>query len=797
VVRGNGAVVVLEGEAGIGKTSLAEAATAMAGAQGWRAVWSRCADDAGVPALWPWTQVLDRLDAGALATPSGSDPDQSTFALFQDLRHRLAVACAQAPLLIVLDDVQAADTTSLQLLSLLARHLDGMRLLVVATVRTVGEQLGVAVVECLTALAREPRAQRLHLVGLGEGDVRELISLRLGDGGRDGLAREVHARTEGNPFFVVELVELLRSEDRLSGAGPTLPPSVRDVLDRRLDRLPADTIDLLRLAAVAGRDVDLALLEAAGDMNAEQVITLLEPAVAARVLLEDTISWQWRFSHALVQETLVAGTGRLPAARLHAQVARALETRNGAGPADVERLAHHYFHAVPVTGTEPARRCATAAAEAARGRLAHTEAAAHTRRALSLLGAGGDAAERHDLLVALGDDLLRSGRLQEAQDVVAEALAVGRALGDQERLAEAASVWGGVTLWNWRPYGVVDSELVTLLESLASRAGDEDPALRARLLGTLGVELAYSDRRAEGVGYAVRAVELARELGDPALLGRTLNNYGLVAWGSSDRVPRRMAAADEAIALAGRGLPVRTEFFARLHRGPLRLHLGDADGFAADLAAATRLGARLTGPEVRPHLLYQETGRAMLFGRWAEAEQVAAQAYELYRATSMWGAQCCWALHQFTFRRREDRLADALDLLVDGGDLDVPLLQHVAVLAAAELGDRDEARRLRRRWPKAMPQDWTTDSLLAVRGWLALALDGDVEHAYRELLPYAGRQIVVGTATACWGAYDTLLGRLAEARGDSDTATAHLRDAVHHGERVSSAWQAQEALDLL
>jgi tetratricopeptide (TPR) repeat protein len=594
----------------------------------------------------------------------------------------------------------------------------------------------------------------------------------------------VHARTDGNPFFVVELVELLRSERRLDAVAAALPPSVRDVLDRRLARLPEQTVELLRLAAVAGRDADLGLLQAAGQLDAEQVITRLEPAVVAGVVEEDDIAWSWRFSHALVQETLLAGLSRIGAARLHARVAQALQ-----GGADAERLAHHFFHAVPVTGAGPAQLWLQAAAAAARTRLAHTEAAAHTRRALSLLGPGGDPAARHDLLVGLADDLLHSGHLQQSQDVVGEALAVARQLGDPDRLAEAASVWGGVTLWNWRAYGVVDEELVRVLLELVDRAGDGDPALRARLLGTLGVELAYSPRREEGVVYATRAVEIAREVGDPAVLGRALNNFSLAAWGAADRVERRLAAADEALALAGRGLPARTEFFARLHRGPLRLHLGEVTGFVHDLGAATRLAAGLTGPDVRPHLLYQETGLHMLRGAWSEAEELAEQVYALYRDASMWGAQCCWALHQFTFRRREGRLADVLSLLVDTGDQDVPIVQAAAVLAAVEVGDRAEAQRLRRRWSLRTPEDWTTDALVTLHARLALALDGDVDAAYARLLPYVGRQVVVGTATACWGSYDALLGELALARGDRLTAAEHLREADRLGRAIGSPWQ--------
>jgi hypothetical protein len=184
----------------------------------------------------------------------------------------------------------------------------------------------------------------------------------------------------------------------------------------------------------------------------------------------------------------------------------------------------------------------------------------------------------------------------------------------------------------------------------------------------------------------------------------------------------------------------------------------------------------------------------MLRGAWAEAEDISAQAYELYRVMSTWSAECCWALHQFTFRRREGRLADVLDLLVDAGDTGgAPILRSVAVLAAAEVGDREEARRLQRRWPHELPQDWTTDALLALRGWTALALDGDLDALYADLLPYAGRQVVVGTATACWGSYDAVLGRLAAARGHADVATQHLQRAAELGRAVGSPWQVADA----
>ena len=116
-----------------------------------------------------------------------------------------------------------------------------------------------------------------------------------------------------------------------------------------------------------------------------------------------------------------------------------------------------------------------------------------------------------------------------------------------------------------------------VLEDLLSGRGDDDDPTTARLLGTLGVELAFGpDDR--GVRAAQRAVEMARRIGDPELLGRTLNNFCLAVWGRPGAAEQRLAATDEALALVGRGLPRRTEFMAHLHRAAIRLHLGDLRG---------------------------------------------------------------------------------------------------------------------------------------------------------------------------------------------------------------------------
>jgi len=799
---GRPAVVVLEGEAGIGKTRLAEAVAEYGRASGWAVAWARCADDAGAPPLWPWTQALEQLGQEQLTlvteAEAGGDADAARFRLFQDLRARLTAA-ASRPVLVVLDDLQGADTTTVQLLGLLGRHLPRVPLLLVVTARTIGEQVPESVSDALARLAREPAATCLTLSGLGPDDVQTLLARQLGGGDRS-LASAVHDRTGGNPFFVVELSRWMLGAHDLQLNRVPVPPSVGEVLRKRLDRLPAGTREVLQLAAVAGRDIALDLLEAAGT-PAEDALSALDSAVAVGLVVEGPTSWTWRFTHALVQEVLAGDLSAVQRARLHARLGAALEQRAAAGTPDqalLERLAHHFVEAVPVVGTGPALRYSADAAQAARYRWAHGEAAEHTRRALRLLDPNAPDAlrTRHSLLTLLGNDLLRSGQRTEAHEVTAQAIAAARELGDRRCLAEAAAIWGSVTVWNWRPHGFVDDDLVAVLEDLlehrdelADTEGERD-RLTARLLGTLGVELAFSSDLQKGVRYADRAVELARTLGDAELLGRTLNNYSLAVWGRPAAAELRLAAADETIALAGKGLPRRTEFFARLHRAAIRLHMTDLRGFEADLDAARRLAISLSGPEVRPHVLWQQAGAAWLRGDAARAEELTTEAYELYRRVTP-HARHAYAAHQFTLRRGDSRLPEAIDLLVETGDEGNPLLQLMAVLAAAESGDPKEARRLRARWGRTQIRDWASDVAVLLEAEVALHLgdEPEQEEAVVQLLPFRGRQAVLGTPSFSLGAYDELLGRIAEHHGDTVAAREWWRAARQQGRLVGSPHQ--------
>ena len=368
---GTGRIVLLEGEPGIGKSRLTLELAQEAGVMGMQLLWGGCYEGGGAPAFWPWTQVLralvrhltddergvaaDQLASllpelanGAPASPPAAPEADERFRLYQAVVSLLAGVAARQPLMLVIDDLHWADPASLQLLQALSLQTVSLPLLVVSTFRDDEPGAADTLAGPLGVISRHPWTRRLALRGLSYDAVREVIRETAEIEPPPQLVSAIRARTEGNPFFVAELVRLLESEGGLE-EGRTLytgiPLGVRDVVRRRLLSLPEASQDILRLAAVIGRDVDFRVLARASEKDAATCAELLEPPLASRLVMPAEEPGVYRFSHALVRETIADDLTPLRRARLNLSVADALREVYGEDEDHAEPIAEHSWRA--------------------------------------------------------------------------------------------------------------------------------------------------------------------------------------------------------------------------------------------------------------------------------------------------------------------------------------------------------------------------------------------------------------------------------------------------------------------
>jgi hypothetical protein len=786
LAAGQGGMLVLTGEAGIGKTSLARAAGDRAAARGVTTAWGRCVEGAVAPAYWPWTQALrDAGPAGIAAaqlldgTPDDpADPEGAQFRLYERVTAELAAA---PPAVLVLDDLHWSDAASLRLLEFVAGRLATVPVLLVVTVRAEAGERGDALRETLARLAREPFAERLAVPAFSIADVGTYLA------GRDldpADAVALHERTGGNPFYLSEVCRL--------GSGGDVPDGIRDVIDRRVTRLPDSTRAMLRTAAAAGREVPLEVLALASGTDAERVMQVLEPAVAAGLLTEED-NWDYRFAHALVRDAVYVGLSRLERARLHLRVGEGLEAIGAATtPEGVARLAHHFGQSARIGGAAQAVRYATAAAAHATAQHAHDRAVDFLNLALD--AAGSSPGARYPLLIELGAAQRRTGDTAGAKISLDAAVTAATEAGDTAAVVRATIVFGGITLWNWRPYGVVEQTVVDRLEQLL--AGELPDADRALLLGTLALELYYGPRRADRERFAAEAVAIARRIGETDLLAQTLNNQWIALWTPDDEDARRKIA-DELIALPG--LSRSTELVARQHRMSCLLRTGEMDAYYADLARCRELLQVVRRPELEGVYLITEATRACIEGRWDDVADLAHRNRAAHHRTSLWGPDLCGLMALWFARWHQGRGDEVVEELVATASTDdYTVLRPTAVLAVAEAGDEDRARRLLAQWGSPVNYDWTWDFVTPQWAMVAARIGApDPERLYEAYRPYADRIVTGGTGTGCWGSGRHIMAELAASLGRRDEAREHARRAIAANRRIGATEMAERSEKLL
>ena len=812
-VRG---LVVLAGEAGIGKTRLAAELAGHAHADGATVLYGRFDADAPVP-YQPVVAMLRGWAGGASLAPlaerlgsraaelgvvlpefgpgsAGQDgalrsgeADMRRLRLFDALVALLVEIAGEAPLLVVFDDLHSADLPTLQLIGHLVRSPAPARVLFVAT--ALADEGSEQLSALLAALRREGVLERVDLGGL---DIVETGALVAALGGRPAtpvFVEELHGITDGNPFYIEEVVHHIADSDgRLGGAislrEAGVPEGVREITSRRLAQLGEPAREMLATAAVIGREFDFDVLEEVGPLADDELVAALEEAVRARVLAEvaERVG-RYAFGHALVRATLYDGLSALRRARLHSRVGEALIARRGSQlDPHLGQLAHHFALAAPVVRPERAVDFALAAGRRADRLLAWEEAAGHYRTALrarELAGAADDRL-RCELLLALGASQERAGAAEHRINFAAAAEAA-RSLGDPGLLGRAALGYAG----RWSQLGRVEEDVAGLLQEALGALPAEDSPLRARLLARLALELYYAGDPDRRLALSADAVALARRLGDPLTLATCLDARHYALW-RPETVQERLEVASELRRLAEAVGDPELELEGAGWTVVDLLELGDVAGADIQIAAASRLAAALHRPLYEWWTSLFRCAQAQLAGDFAEAERLAHETLAIGQRGQAENALHVFAQSMFNIRREQGRLAEVEDPVRGFIAMypAVPAWRCALAVLQLELGREDEARAEFEAQARAgfdtLPRDaqWLIAMTLLAEVCGRLGDAARAPELYELLAPYAGRNVVVGRAATCNGSASRLLGTLAAVQGEWARAERHFADAL-------------------
>ena len=847
--NGRGRVVLLGGEPGIGKSRLASELDARAREQGHLVLWGRGWEGAGAPPYWPWVQAIRaylrttdpadvrrHLGSGArdvvqmipelhdlfpdLEPSTQIESESARFQLFDSTTSWLRNIARDRPLLIVIDDLQAADTPSILFLRFLARALSDIAALVVGTYRDVELTPDHPLTSAIDDVSRESGTRVLVLTGLPAEAVGTFLGVDTDAPARAQLGLAVWRATDGNPLFVTEAVRLLSAEGRLRDVAdlPSLrvavPPGVRAVIARRIGYLSADTGQALTIAAAIGPEFGVEVLRRVGRFDRDNAMDMVDEAVRARLLNEVIGSpGRYHFSHDLVRETLYRELSASQRARMHRQVADALETMyENAIEAHLTELAFHYVEAVrpgdpDEASGEHSRKAvdyARRAGDAAARSLGYEEAARLYRMSLSVLDAASyrDDDARAETLLSLGEIQARVGGLDEARPSFLEAAEIARRRGDGRQLARAALGLGGRLAW---ARAGKDTKLIPLLQDALVLLGGDDDRLRVLLLARLACAWRSTpDRRNDSDTLSRQAIEIARGMNDLATLSSALSGrFWATSW--PENPEEREALADEIIKVAealGDGERIIDAHLVRF------MSLGELGRLAEarlEISSLVRSVEELRQPAQAWLVPVNRAYLALVQGEFELAEElIDRQLQPGYQVTPGRDDVSAARTHRFLLRREQGRVAEE-EATVRASVEDFPWYPfHRAALACllTDLGRDAEARAV---FEELAANDFQV--LYRDNEWLfgmsltseACARLGDSERAailYAELEPFAGRH-AIGLADGSAGVVDRYLGLLAATRGDTDAAVGHLEEAIVANERMGARpWAAHSRHDL-
>jgi DNA-binding CsgD family transcriptional regulator len=817
---GQSTVVLLAGAPGIGKTrlleefpppELAEAVTVLRGG---------ASQAAGMPPYLPFLEALGEYIAaapldqlrnqigpqaatlvmlfpeiqtrlGPLPLHHSLSPEQERFRLYEAVAAFLAAIAARDPVVLLLDDLQWADAATFDLLVHIAGRLRSSALLVVGAYREGEAGENPAFVRALTELNRRRRLITLPLQPL-EAEESQALAVNLLHGELEPeVAALLHGQSEGNPFFIEELLRALVEDGTLvwqvgswelqHDPGKLLPPRVVEAIQMRLTRLNPDTVELLRMAAVVGRAFEPALLAQIIQRDVEQVEEMLLAAAQAQIVRPE-VEGAYTFVHDLVRETLYAEVGAARRRRLHQMIGEALETQ---GKDDSpQRLTDLSFHFAEAGDKARGVSYALAAGEQALRASAAVEAMAYYQTAVRLLGSGGDMTRRASALMGLGDAATLAGDYPQAAGAYQAAQESWLGNGD---VAAAARAWERLGRVQWRQEAVGEAR-AAFEQALALLEPEDSSDVAETLLQLADLYVTSLFQHVEGLAYAERALAMVERLDDRWLEAAACCVVGNIKARSND-----LAAGQ---ALLERGLGLAQQLNDPALAAEACAYLANVHAWSGDLNRSIEVSllraelARRTQDLFHLRHVYSWIGlQETLRGRWAEAAQFFTQQEQIVEdlqspepyATLQW-SRGILHYYQGQFSQAEQDFREAVQRLQPtGSDILVWYLGWWG-LALAELGRRDEALGC---FAKLHTLAETLDERARARGlafaqlavgYARLGERERVAGCYSTLLPFQGQFTPI--------LVDRGLGLAAFASGHIASAQRHLVDAEAQARRA-------------
>jgi DNA-binding SARP family transcriptional activator len=821
-------IVLIGGEAGVGKTTLVSSFAHAAWEQGAVVIYGRCDEDLLIP-YGPFVEAFahyvaqagdsaigelgrDHLSAlarllpalrerpGDLSDTKASDPDAERWLLYGGVVALMQSAASRTPVVVLLEDLHWADRPTLQLLRHISSHLSG-RILLVGTYRDTELPFADPVAETLVtlntqtaALGLDQQVVRLSLSGLEEDEVVSFLGASAGhemDQMGLNLAHALHRETGGNPLFVAEVLRHLvethslvqehtgrwvQTKD-LSEVG--LPESVRQVIQSRVRRLGEGAGRVLSTASVLGQEFEAELLASVIGSDEEVVLDVLEAASSAALTTEvSNAPGRYRFAHALIQHTLYEGLSATRRARLHRSIAEALEDRLGDHPGDrASELARHWLSAMRPTDRAKAVEYACVAGENALDALAPSEAIRWFNLALEVLAQVPDDRQRAGCLAGLGEAQRQTGD-GSYRETLLEAGRLSEIIGDVDVLVRAALTnnrgWASTA-------GTVDLERIGVLKAALKALPTSDSVPRARLLALLAMERTYDGDYLARKALADEALSIARRLKDPAAVLDVLLRRRL-AIRKVDTVEALLDESVEAMAIAERvGDPVAS-FWSAVSHAVFSVQVGDILAVTRCHEELARLASQVGQPILRWDAAWQRSWSALLVGDLEHAESLTNEALQIGNDTRQPDAFAIFGGQLFAIRWQQGRLGEIVEAIAQLADENpgLPAYRAAAAHALAEVDRSDEAAKLLDREKStgfSVVDDYIV--LTYLDEWARVASHvGDRAAAqvlYDRLAPWPN--LVAFSGITVQGAVQHSLGTLSAVLGQFDAAEDHFKRA--------------------